>query len=187
MRVLLISLLLVACDNSTTMRIDDCTGLVAERCVTFHLTAEPDLANATLDTIVMWVGYQASSSGFHNVRLQTATHAPTQFPVAVGLHLPEDLVGPAAVKIEALIGPGPLAYRATSVEPNVGAHVDEDVIMESYTKSGCFDQKFTSATIETDVDCGNTCPPCATGQRCGSNLDCLSTVCGDGASLMMCN
>jgi len=95
----------------------------------------------------------------------------------VGLRLPQDLLGPAEVRIEALIGPGPLAYRFTTVEPGIGAHVDDDIVMQKYQTSGCFDQMFTSSMSETDVDCGKTCPPCATGQRCGSGLDCLSTAC----------
>lgn len=175
MRLFLVCLLLAACDDSGT-RVDDCTGLIGERCVTFHLVAEPELADSALDTVVMWVGYQ--SNGFHNVRLQTSMHAPTTFPVAVGLRLPQNLLGPAEVRIEALIGPGPLAYRYVTVEPEIGAHVDQEVMMQRYQISGCFDGTFTSSSVETDVDCGNTCPPCASGRRCSQNLDCLSVGCG---------
>jgi hypothetical protein len=174
MRLLFACLLLAACDDAGA-RVDDCSGLIGERCVTFHLVAEPELTDSTLDTVVMWVGYQ--TNGFHNVRLQTQMHAPTNFPVAVGLRLPQALLGPAEVRIEALIGPGPLAYRFVTVEPALGEHVEQDVVMQKYQTSGCFDGKFTSSMVETDVDCGNTCPPCASGQRCTSGLDCLSTVC----------
>jgi len=33
---------------------------------------------------------------------------------------------------------------------------------------------------ETDIDCGGTCGPCATGKHCGGNGDCSSFVCTDG-------
>ena len=33
---------------------------------------------------------------------------------------------------------------------------------------------------ETDIDCGGTCPPCATGKTCVANTDCASGVCCGG-------
>lgn len=35
---------------------------------------------------------------------------------------------------------------------------------------------------ETDVDCGGTCGPCTTGQRCGVGADCTSYVCAAGGT-----
>lgn len=32
----------------------------------------------------------------------------------------------------------------------------------------------------TDVGCGGSCPPCATGQRCHGHADCASALCVDG-------
>jgi hypothetical protein len=34
---------------------------------------------------------------------------------------------------------------------------------------------------ETDVDCGGTCPRCATGKSCASRSDCTSARCANGA------
>lgn len=33
---------------------------------------------------------------------------------------------------------------------------------------------------ETGVDCGGSCPPCATGQTCTSRADCASALCAGG-------
>ena len=33
---------------------------------------------------------------------------------------------------------------------------------------------------ETDIDCGGTCPRCATGKTCASRNDCVSAVCAGG-------
>jgi len=47
------------------------------------------------------------------------------------------------------------------------------------TSVGCTDGVFT-ADIETDVDCGNTCPPCTRGLNCAVNSDCQTGACDGG-------
>jgi len=35
-----------------------------------------------------------------------------------------------------------------------------------------------------DIDCGGVCGPCADGQKCGANVDCLSNYCKGGTCTM---
>jgi hypothetical protein len=39
---------------------------------------------------------------------------------------------------------------------------------------------------ESDVDCGGTCPRCATGRSCGSRNDCASARCGTDGTCLAC-
>ena len=38
--------------------------------------------------------------------------------------------------------------------------------------------------LESDIDCGNTCAPCATGQACAADRDCMSNSCDNGAATL---
>jgi len=55
-----------------------------------------------------------------------------------------------------------------------------DTPLESPDADTCADGKRDGD--ETDVDCGGSCAPCATGRACRRDADCLSSAC-DAASL----
>ncbi len=47
----------------------------------------------------------------------------------------------------------------------------------------CSDQKMNSD--ETDVDCGGSCDPCAEGESCDVNADCMTHKCNDGECVIV--
>jgi hypothetical protein len=171
-------LMLIGCSSSNG-RVDEC-GFVSDPCITFHLTAAPAIPAGSLVTAVaMWVTFN-DGNGQHNQLLMTKTQAPTPFPIAVGLDLPVTLFDAPRVRIEALNGPGVVAYKVLSVTAPTVDHQDVDVIMEQPDLSGCFDGKPGSG--ESDVDCGgNTCLPCDFGRRCFTATDCRTTICSVGS------
>ena len=175
MRALALLCLVAGCGSGSNP-VDECAGtlLANERCVTFHLSAETAIEDAQVTSVLLWVHY-TTNAGERNTRVQTATHAPVPFPVAVGLHLPLGLSGFADVKIEALTGPGVVAFGSSLADPAPGEHQDRSVTLERPQVSGCFDGQ--QGAREADVDCGGDCPPCAFGARCITGEDCQSLVC----------
>jgi hypothetical protein len=162
-------------DYGTHYDVNACSGLATERCATLHLTGETAIATAELTQVALWVHY--TSSGSERVSpVSTTVKAPTPLPIAVGLHLPLQLDFGADVSVLALNGPGIVGYKRVSADPSIGNNDDVDVQLQRPQVSGCFDNIFSSSN-ETDVDCGNNCPPCASGRHCNSGSDCQSAAC----------
>ncbi len=181
-RLILLCVLAAGCldfgDGSKHYDVNDCktTALADARCATLHLTADPMMPDSTVTQVLMWVRYQ--ESGVDRV-VERTTNAikPTRFPFAIGLVLPDGFDGDGQVDVEALNGPGPVAFdHALIIDAEPGMPVDIDVPMQRVGISPCFNGVFNS-TDETDLDCGNNCPPCSSGLRCNGNLDCQSASC----------
>ena len=164
-------LLFLGCSSD---RVNACSAVGSDPCVTFHLTAEPALVDALITSVAMWVTYDVFGS-VRNQLVQTQMRAATHFPIAVGLDLPSGLTASAKIRIEALAGPGPAGYRVVTVSPMAAQHLDQDVMMVRQELSGCFDN--TREPAETDLDCGGDCPPCNSGRHCVGSGDCQSAVC----------
>jgi hypothetical protein len=174
MRALLLCLLVLGCDD--VERVDPCL-LVADgdSCLQLHLLAEPALADAQITSVLLWVHYFPSGVERYQ-RVETPMRAPTKFPVAVGLRVQSGTSAAADLHVEALNGPGIVAYNKASFAFGGNKRVSVDVTMQRATISGCFDGQHQAVT-ESDVDCGGGCPPCAGGRNCIDGSDCQSAQC----------
>ena len=172
-------LLLLGCGSD---KVDACSNVSVDPCVTFHLTGDSTLADSLVTAVAMWATYQTGV--LNNKLVQTTMTTATPFPIGVGLELPPNLSGAAKIRIAALNGPGPVGYRVVSVMPGLGEHADVDVVLQRPDPStGCFNGLRNPG--ESDIDCGGDCPPCAAGRHCSSAADCLSTSCVSGT--LLCN
>jgi hypothetical protein len=171
MRAALLALCLMGC---STDQVDDCVNAGTDPCVTFHLTAAPALVDSLITAVAMWVTYDNFGT-VENKLVQTTMQTPASFPIAVGLDLPTSATEKVKVRIGALAGPGPVAYRVVSLSPSIGSHSSQEVMMQQQELSGCFDNSRNGN--ETDVDCGDDCPPCAPGRHCLGAADCQSATC----------
>jgi hypothetical protein len=171
MRAALLALCLMGCSAD---QVDDCSNAGTDPCVTFHLTAAPALVDALVDGVAMWVTYDNFGT-VENQQVKTTMPTPVHFPIAVGLELPTSATEKVKVRIEALTGPGPVGYRVVSVTPTNGGHTSQEVMMQQQELSFCFDGARNGN--ETDVDCGDDCPPCVSGRHCLGAADCQSATC----------
>jgi hypothetical protein len=181
MRSLALTLLVAGCldlgTGVTQHTVDACSApaLATERCVTVNLQPSDALMGMEVTGVLMWVIYNEAGTT-RGSEVVTPMEKPSKLPVALGLHLPIGLENSAELFAIAENGPGYVAYGKTGTDPNPGDHLQVDISMADVRSTGCFDHVFSS-NQETDVDCGEECPPCATGLHCISASDCQSGNC----------
>lgn len=181
MRALVLIVAVAGCldfgGSSPNHPVDACSDptLATERCVTVNLQPSAALMGAEITQVSMWVIYSEAGTS-HGQNVITPMEQPSRLPVALGLHLPINLESEANLYVTALNGPGYAAYGKGLTDPSPGIHEQLDIMMADYKSTGCFDRVF-SANQETDVDCGDNCPPCASGQHCVEATDCQSGNC----------